>query len=97
MPGDGVAGPRQARFLTWASLRWVVRNRAWSRWYLVRYWRFFVLRLRNPHVVTEGFVFLGKGVELTRAQGVRAAGGRALGASRGRQPVRCHEGVAAHR
>ncbi|MFM7210951.1 MAG: acyltransferase, partial [Actinomycetota bacterium] len=38
--------PRQARFLTWASLRWVWRNRAWSWWYLIRYWRFLVFRLR---------------------------------------------------
>ncbi len=47
-----------------ASLRWVVRNRAWSRFYLVRYWRFMVLRIRHPHVVTEGFVFIGRRVEL---------------------------------
>ena len=47
-----------------ASLRWVVRNRAWSRFYLARYWRFFLLRVRHPHVVTEGFVFIGRRVEL---------------------------------
>ena len=41
-----------------ASLRWIVRNRAWSWWYLVRYWRFMIFRLRNPHIITEGFVFL---------------------------------------
>lgn len=56
--------PRQARFLTWSSLRWVIRNRAWSWWYLVRYWRFFWFRLRNPHIITEGFVFIGRRVEL---------------------------------
>ena len=56
--------PRQARFVTWASLRWVVRHRAWSWFYLVRYWRFLLLRLRHPHVVTEGFVFIGRRVEL---------------------------------
>jgi acetyltransferase-like isoleucine patch superfamily enzyme len=61
--------PRQARFLTLASLRWVVRNRAWTPFYLVRYWRFFLFRLRNPHVVTEGFVFLGKRVELYARRG----------------------------
>lgn len=54
--------PRQARFLTIASLRWVVRHRAWTPWYLVRYWRFLVWRLRRPQVVTEGFVFLGRRV-----------------------------------
>ena len=36
--------PGQARFLTLASLRWVIRNRAWRPWYLVRYWR--LLRFR---------------------------------------------------
>jgi len=56
--------PRQARFLTVASLRWVVRHRAWSGFYLARYWRFFLLRVLHPHVVTEGFVFIGRRVEL---------------------------------
>lgn len=61
--------PRQAKFLTLASLRWVVRNRAWSRWYLVRYWRFAMLRLRHPHIVTTGFVFIGKRVEIHARRG----------------------------
>jgi len=61
--------PRQARFLTLDSLRWVVRNRAWSWWYLVRYWRFFWFRLRNRHIVTEGFVFIGKRVEIHARKG----------------------------
>ena len=56
--------PRQARFITWASLRWIVRNRAWTPWYLVRYWRFLWLRIRNPHIITEGFVFIGRRVEI---------------------------------
>ncbi len=30
----------------------------------MRYWRFLLLRLRNPHIVTEGFVFIGRRVEL---------------------------------
>ena len=54
---------RQGRFLTWSSLRWVVRHRAWTPWYLVRYWRFLLLRLRTArhgNVITEGFVFLGR-------------------------------------
>jgi acetyltransferase-like isoleucine patch superfamily enzyme len=61
--------PRQARFLTWASLRWVVRHRAWTPWYLVRYWRFAIFRLRYPHIVTEGFVFLGRRVEVRARKG----------------------------
>ncbi len=59
---------RSARFLTWTSLRWVVRHRAWTPWYLVRYWRFLLLKLRFAwagNVVTQGFVFLGKHVEIT--------------------------------
>jgi acetyltransferase-like isoleucine patch superfamily enzyme len=59
--------PRQLplrAFVSPASLRWVVRHRAWNRFYLVRYWRFLVLRLRHPDVVTEGFVFLGRRVRV---------------------------------
>lgn len=56
--------PRQARFLTVASLRWVIAHRAWTPFYLVRYWRFLVFRLRNPHIVTSEFVFLGRRVEV---------------------------------
>jgi acetyltransferase-like isoleucine patch superfamily enzyme len=56
--------PRQVRFLTWASLRWVVRHRACTPWYLVRYWRLFLVRLRRPDVVLTGMVFLGRKVTL---------------------------------
>lgn len=56
--------PRQVRYLTPASLRWIVRNRAWTPWYLVRYWRLLWLRLLHPDVVTEGMVFLGRRVEI---------------------------------
>jgi acetyltransferase-like isoleucine patch superfamily enzyme len=56
--------PRQARFLTLASLRWVIRHRAFTAYHLVRYWRFLLLRIRHPSVVTEGFVFLGRHVDL---------------------------------
>lgn len=56
--------PRQARFLTLASLRWVVEHRAWDWYHLVRYARFARFRLRHPRVVTEGFVFLGRGIEV---------------------------------
>ena len=84
--------PRQARFLTVASLRWVVRNKAWTPWYLVRYWRFFKWRLRNRHVVTEGFVFLGKNVELYARKGYgRLVIGRWVHLGNGNS-LRCHEG-----
>jgi acetyltransferase-like isoleucine patch superfamily enzyme len=61
--------PRTARFLTCASLRWVVRHRAWTRWYLVRYLRLLRLRLTRPDIVLEGMVFLGRRVTLEVRQG----------------------------
>lgn len=65
----GRRDPRQARFLTTASLRWVLRHRAWTPYYLLRYWRLFVFRLRNPHIVIEGMVFLGKRVDVSARRG----------------------------
>jgi hypothetical protein len=56
--------PRQAKYLTLENLRWVVQHRAWTPYYLIRYWRLFLLRLRHPEVVTEGVVFLGRRVEV---------------------------------
>ena len=85
-------GPRQARFLTFASLRWVIRHRAWTPWYLIRYWRFFWLKVTKPHIITEGFVFLGPGVHLHARKGygrlvigkwVHIGGGNALRAHEG--------------
>lgn len=61
--------PRQARFLSWSSLRWVVRNRAWTPYYLRRYWRLFWLLTRNRDVVTEGMVFLGRRVVVEARRG----------------------------
>ena len=83
---------RQARFITVASARWVIRNRAWSPWYLIRYWRFLVFKVRNPHIITTGFVFFGKHVEVNARKGYgRMILGRwvHLGDS---NRVRCHEG-----
>jgi acetyltransferase-like isoleucine patch superfamily enzyme len=85
--------PRQARFLTLASLRWVIRNRAWTWWYLVRYWRFFWFKVRNPHVITTGFVFLGRRVELHARRGyAQLVLGRWVHIG-DENRVRCHEGV----
>ena len=61
--------PRQVRFLTWASLRWVLRHRAYTPWYLSCYLRLLILRLRHPDVVLEGLVFLGRGVKLQTRPG----------------------------
>jgi acetyltransferase-like isoleucine patch superfamily enzyme len=57
------------RLLTAANLRWVIRHRAWTPYYLKRYWRFAWFKLRHPHVITEGFVFLGKNVEIVARPG----------------------------
>lgn len=84
---------RSARFLTFASLRWVVRNRALTPWYLMRYWRFFVFKLRNRHVITTGLVFMDRGVELYARRGyARLVLGRFvhLGVD---TALRCHEGT----
>jgi acetyltransferase-like isoleucine patch superfamily enzyme len=56
--------PRQARYLTADSLRWVLAHRAFTPGYLLRYARLAAFRLRNPHVVLEGMVFLGRGATL---------------------------------
>lgn len=85
--GDGV------RFCTLASLRWVVRHRAYTPWYLVRYWRFLRLRLRHRHVIVRGFVFMDRGVELYARKGYgRLVLGRwiHLGVH---TALRCHEGT----
>ena len=62
--GHRLRDPRQARFLTPASLKWVIANRAWTPWYLVRYWRLLKFKIANPHIITRGMVFLGKNVEI---------------------------------
>jgi acetyltransferase-like isoleucine patch superfamily enzyme len=57
------------RLLAAANLAWVVRHRAWTPYYLKRYWRFAWFKLRHPHVITEGFVFLGKHLEVVARPG----------------------------
>lgn len=85
--------PRQVRVFTRASLAWVLRNRAWSWWYLIRYWRFCWLRLRHRHVVTTGFVFLGKRVEIHARRGYgRIILGRWVHIG-DENRLRCHEGT----
>ena len=84
---------RSARFVTLASLRWVIRHRAYTPYYLVRYWRFLRFKLANPHVIMRGFVFLDKGAVLYARSGHgRMILGRWLhiGAN---TALRCHEGT----
>jgi acetyltransferase-like isoleucine patch superfamily enzyme len=80
-------------WFTVASLRWVLRHRAYTPWYLLRYWRFWRFKLANPHVVTNGFVFLGKRVELYARPGYgRLVLGRWVHVGDGTS-LRCHEGT----
>jgi acetyltransferase-like isoleucine patch superfamily enzyme len=82
------------RFVTRASLRWIWRHRAFTPYYLVRYWRFFLLRARHRgNVVTEGFVFLGRRVELRARPGYgRIVLGRWVHIG-DRCAIRAHEGT----
>lgn len=71
----------------------MIRHRAWSPWYLIRYWRYFCLRVRSPHIVTEGFVFLGRGVTLYARRGYgRLIIGKWVHIGQG-NAIRCHEGT----
>jgi acetyltransferase-like isoleucine patch superfamily enzyme len=84
---------RSARFVTLDSLRWVLRHHAYTPWYLVRYWRFLVFRLRNRQVVARGMVFMDRGVEVYARRGYgRIVLGRwiHLGVN---TALRCHEGT----
>src|SRR5579875_1513070 len=84
---------RSARVLTWRSLRWVIRHRAYTRWYLVRYLRFGLLRVRHPHVITRGFVFLDRGVTIYARRGYgRLVLGKWVHLGTG-TALRCHEGT----
>jgi acetyltransferase-like isoleucine patch superfamily enzyme len=84
---------RSTRVLTWRSVRWAVEHRAYTPWYLVRYWRFFLMRLRNPQVVTRGFVFLDRGAEIYVRKGYgRLVLGKWVHLGAG-TAVRCHEGT----
>jgi acetyltransferase-like isoleucine patch superfamily enzyme len=92
----GSDDPRQVplrRFVSPESLRWVAAHRAFTPYYLVRYWRFLRLRLRHPDVVTEGFVFLGRDVEIVARRGYgRVVLGRWVHLG-DRCSLRAHEGT----
>ena len=84
--------PEQARFLTMDSLRWVLRNHAYTPWYLVRYWRLLKFRVANPHIILRGMVFLGRNVEVHCRPGFgRLEVGRWVHIGDGNS-IRCHEG-----
>jgi acetyltransferase-like isoleucine patch superfamily enzyme len=77
----------------WPDLRWVVRHRAWTPYHLKRYWRFALFRLRHRHVVTDGFVFLGRNVEIYARKGFgHVVLGRWVHLGDNTK-LRCHEGT----
>lgn len=70
-----------------------MQHRAWTPYYLVRYWRLLMLRLRHPEVITEGMVFLGRGVEIEGRPGYgRVVLGRWVHVGDG-TALRAHEGT----
>ena len=84
--------PEQPALVSWASLRWIVRHRAWTPFYLVRYWRMLKVRVLQPHIVLRGLVFLGRDVRLEARPGMgRLEIGRFVHIGDGNR-IRCHEG-----
>lgn len=84
--------PGQSRLFGLDSLRWVLRNRAYTPWYLLRYWRLLKLRITHPQVVLRGMVFLGRGVQIEARPGFgRLEIGRWVHIGDGTS-LRCHEG-----
>ncbi|MFD4366446.1 acyltransferase [Rhodococcus sp. NPDC058521] len=82
----------QTKFLTVASLKWVLANKAYTPWYLVRYYRLAKFRLANPHVILRGMLFLGKRVEIHATPELsRLEIGRWVHIGDG-NAIRCHEG-----
>jgi acetyltransferase-like isoleucine patch superfamily enzyme len=75
-----------------ASLRWVIRHRAWTPYHLVRYGRL-LRRRRSGDVILEGLIFLGKDVELCARPGYgRIILGRWVHLGDGTK-LRAHEGT----
>ena len=93
LSGKDAGSAKRWRWWGWSTVLWIVRNRAWSPWYLVRYWRFVVMRITHPDVVVFGPVFLGAKVRFERRRGVgRIVLGRWVHLGDG-TVLRCHEGV----
>ena len=83
---------RQCHYLTLVSIAWAWRTRSLTWWYLIRYWRLFMLRLTKPWIVTEGMVFIGRRVELyARKNYGRLIIGRWVHIG-DENRLRCHEG-----
>lgn len=81
------------RIFSRSTLRWIVRNRAWSWWYLVRYARFLRFRVLHPDIDCAGLVFLGRRVTIEQRRGhgrIRIGAWVHIGDD---NRIRCHEGT----
>ncbi len=74
------ARPRQAKF-TLASLKWVLANRAYTPWYLVRYWRLLRFKLGLPAHHHPRHGASRQGWRSTRHRELAHPGDRPLGTS----------------
>ncbi len=75
-----------------AWVRGVLRARMYTPRYLAYGLRYLWFRLRNPHVVTRGMVFLARGAEVRCRRGLgHLEIGRWVWVGRGTS-IRCHEG-----
>ena len=92
LPPDGpqaAAAPIDVR----SALRWIRRHRAWSPSFVARYARYLRLRVVHPHVVTTGFISLGRGVQIQAEPGLaRLVIGRFVHVG-SYAALRCHEGT----
>jgi acetyltransferase-like isoleucine patch superfamily enzyme len=74
------------------TVRFIVARRLYLPRYLVYLARFLWLKISKPHIVTEGFVFMGPRVELYARRGYgRLVLGRWVVIGEG-NAIRCHEG-----
>lgn len=81
------------RILRRSNLRWIIRNRAWTWWYLVRYARFVSFRIRHPDIECAGLLFLGRRVTIEQRRGhgrIRIGAWVHIGDD---NRIRCHEGT----
>lgn len=90
---SGSGADRVWRWWGLSTFRWILKNRAWSGWYLVRYWRFIRLRLTHRDVVVTGPLFLGRRVTFERRRNLgRIIVGRWVHIGDG-TVLRAHEGT----
>lgn len=88
-----MSSPERFRIAHPSTLRWIIRHRAWTPWYLVRYLRYIAFRLRHRGIDCAGFVFLGRRVVIEQREGhgrIRIGAWVHIGDD---NRIRCHEGT----